>query len=59
MIEVFLLASETTGSAGGGTRQKGFSFKHRAKRVINKQSSKLVQARHEAQVPVYGRRSSR
>ena len=44
----FLLVRETTGYAGGGAPQKSFSFKHRAKRVANKQSSKLVQFRIEA-----------
>ena len=47
---------ETTGSAGGGTSLISFSFKDRAERVVNQKSSKLVQARYKAQVPVYGRR---
>lgn len=47
-MDITLLISETTGSAGGGVPQKSFSFKHRAKRVADKQSSKLVQARRES-----------
>ena len=35
------LIRETTGYAGGGTPQKSFSFKHRAKRVTNKTFSTM------------------
>ena len=34
---------ETTGAAGGGTPQKSFSFKHRAKRANSKGTYKVVQ----------------
>ena len=37
------LIRETTGYAGGGTPQKSFSFKHRAKRATSKSTYKLVQ----------------
>ena len=40
---LFLLIRETTGYAGGGTPQKSFSFKHRAKRATSKGTYKLVQ----------------
>ena len=40
---VVLLVRETTGYAGGGTSQKSFSFKHRAKRANSKGTYKVVQ----------------
>ncbi len=48
------MISETTGYAGGGIPQKSFSFKYRAKRVINKQPNKLVLAQSEAKCPFTG-----
>ena len=51
----FLLIRDTTGYAGGGTPQKSFSFKHRAKRATSKGTYKLAQrSNRRGQCPFAG-----
>ena len=44
-VPLLSLSRETTGSAGGGTPQKSFSFKHRAKRAANSKLSGVKDCR--------------